>query len=76
MTFAGKVSSSRSKSLTTALTSLIQFSCRGKFDSKRVPLNAWVYYVAAIVYDVGVTVISVGYLLKHKHTSISHTMYV
>lgn len=49
-------------------------NCRGKFDSKSVPLNAWVYYVAAIVYDVGVTVISVGYLLKHKHTSISHTM--
>ncbi|KAL0579759.1 hypothetical protein V5O48_002253 [Marasmius crinis-equi] len=38
------------------------------------PLSAWVYYVAAIVYDLGVTTISVGYLLKHQHTSTSSTM--
>ncbi|KAK1225285.1 hypothetical protein PQX77_011804 [Marasmius sp. AFHP31] len=58
---------------TSSLTTFVT-SCRGRFDSESVPMNAWVYYVAAIIYDLGVTVISVGYLLKHKHTTVSHSM--
>ncbi|KAG7090943.1 hypothetical protein E1B28_010015 [Marasmius oreades] len=46
--------------------------CRGTFHPNS--MSAWVYYVTAIIYDVGVTSISVVYLVKHQQTSTASNM--
>ncbi|KAF9268770.1 hypothetical protein L218DRAFT_892243 [Marasmius fiardii PR-910] len=46
-------------------------NCRAPFHPDSL---TWIYYVAAIIYDLGVTVISVAYLLRHQQRSTASNM--